>query len=192
MSDKATLRRALSQRRRALTDPERRERSARVQAQLLAAPLFTCAKSIALYRPMGNEVDTAQLHQAALEAGKQVAYPSVDGDDRGMRFLKVDRGTAWITHPRGFQVPHTDQVLSLDALELVVLPGLAFDPAGHRLGRGAGHYDRALAGLLRPKTIGLAYDFQMIDCVPADPWDVPVDAIVHERALCRATGRADR
>ncbi|MBS2027946.1 MAG: 5-formyltetrahydrofolate cyclo-ligase [Deltaproteobacteria bacterium] len=186
MTSKPDLRKHLAAQRRALHASDWSARSAKVQASLLADPLFTGARAIALYRPMGNEVDTAALHEAALTAGKRVAYPDVVSDGAPMRFVLAGAETPWRLGHLGFEVPASDQVILLEDLELFVLPGLGFDRAGRRLGRGAGHYDRTLGLPLRAPRVGLAFEFQLIDAVPEDPWDVRLDAVATELGVIRA------
>ena len=192
MASKPELRKQLSAQRRALHASEWSARSAKVQAALLADALFKDARALALYRPMGNEVDTAALHEAALLAGKCVAYPDVVSDGAPMRFVLAGRETLWRLGHRNFEVPASDAVILLEDLELFVLPGLGFDREGRRLGRGAGHYDRTLGLPLAAPRVGLAFEFQLLDALPEDPWDVRLDAVAAESGMIRAPPRLAR
>lgn len=190
MPDKATLRRTLAAQRKALDAASWSTRSAAVQRRLLADPLFQNARAIALYRAVGNEVDTALLHEAALSAGKRVAYPDVVADGQPMRFVEAKPHALWRMNPRGFEVPASESVLSLQELELFVLPGVGFDREGRRLGRGAGHYDRTLGLPLQAPGVGLGFDFQLVEALPEDPWDVRLDAVFSESEVVRASAKA--
>jgi 5-formyltetrahydrofolate cyclo-ligase len=148
--------------RKALPRDRRDELSKQIQKRFLCSALFAEVKSLALYCAVHNEVSTAMVGRCALAAGKRVAYPRVTGEH--LDFVEVAslddlaRGSFTVPEPvAGDRVP-------LDALDLVVVPGIVFDRAGHRLGYGRGFYDRALDEC-RPDCakVGFAYDFQVVD-----------------------------
>ena len=137
------------------------------------------------YAPIENEVDPGALVAAAAAAGKPVYYPRRTSD--GLEFLQSGpEGLAprWSALPE----PLDGAPLSPAAGEGVVflVPGIAFDPRGVRLGRGAGCYDRALARHPTALRVGLAYEMQVVPSLPEATWDVPMDAVVTEaRVLVR-------
>jgi len=148
--------------RKALAKDRRAELSKQIQKKFLASKLFAEVKFLGLYCAVHNEVSTDMVCSSALAAGKRVAYPRVAGEN--LEFVEVASLDELL--PGSFTVPEPaagDRVL-LDILDLVVVPGIVFDLAGHRLGYGRGYYDRALDEC-RPDcaTVGFAYDFQVVD-----------------------------
>lgn len=189
--DKDSLRKSLMEKRRALSPAEWLERSKAVQQRLVQEALFERARSIALYRALPREVSTSEIHEAAVTASKRIGYPEARSPDQPMRFIRAGAGVQWSTGLFGFEVPVSTESLGSGEIEAFVIPGLAFDRAGRRLGRGAGHYDRTLASAPGLR-IGLALDFQVLDELPQDPWDVCMDLVVTESEMIRASPRARR
>lgn len=134
---------------------------------------------VASYVPLGSEADPAPLAQAAEAAGCTIALPHVVDRATPMQFLAWEVETALVTGPLGLQQP------PLDAAEvtpdLILTPLVAFDRTLGRIGQGAGYYDRAFARLPDARRIGVAYAVQEVTHVPADPWDVPLHAIITEQ-----------
>lgn len=139
---------------------------------------------VALYAAKSSEVDTTAIGAAALARGLAVAYPRVVAGDRRLAFHRASPadlapGTFGLLEP-----PPSAPLVAPDAMAVVVLPGLAFDRRGNRLGWGQGHYDATFADaqVLR---VGLAYESQLVDQLPADEHDVPVHLIATEVAVHR-------
>lgn len=134
---------------------------------------------VASYRPVGSEADPRLLAAAALERGCTLALPHVVDREGAMRFLAWHPDHALVGGPFGLEQPHhaCDEV----APDIVLTPLLGFDAALHRLGQGAGHYDRAFAALPETRRIGVAWSVQHVDPLPADRWDVPLHAVITER-----------
>ncbi len=154
----------------------------RLDAKVLAR--LPSGSIIALYAAKGSELDTTPLASAADARGLVLAYPRIVAGTRRLAFhasgpADLAAGTFGILEPR----PDAP-IIDPRAAALVVLPGLAFDRRGHRLGWGQGHYDATLAGanVLR---VGIAYESKLIDRLPADEHDVPVHLIATEVALHR-------
>lgn len=148
--------------RKALPREQRDKLSKQIQEKFLSSELFAEVKCLALYCAVHNEVSTDMVGRCAFAAGKQVAYPRVAGEH--LEFVVV--ASSDDLTPGSFMVPEPvagDRV-PLDALDLVVVPGIVFDRTGHRLGYGRGYYDRALDDC-RPDCakVGFAYDFQVVD-----------------------------
>lgn len=171
-------------------------RSARIAARLEAHPLVVGASSVALFWPIEgrNEVDLTALDARLRALGKRVAYPSIEGDDdgspgdpapvprdlaaRAMTFRFVDDPAAMEERGLGFCEPAPDAPEAA-ALDVIVVPALQIDVRGHRIGYGAGFYDRALSRFAPPaRTIGVAFSFQLIPEVPVTEGDVAVERIV--------------
>jgi len=141
----------------------------------------------ALYRALAGEVPTERIRHEYLAAGARLYYPRAEGN-RTLVFYPHREGDGWETGPYGISEPSAPAGVEprLSGWDMVVVPGLAFDMRGNRLGRGFGYYDRFLAGL--PESVprvGLAWASQRIPEVPVDAWDVPVHALVTEEGVVR-------
>ena len=132
-----------------------------------------------------NEVDTRALIGACLAQGKRVAVPVVMPGTETLAHALIDGLDQLVVGPWGLAQPDPAAATWLPAeaqIDLVVVPGLAFDRRGHRIGWGGGYYDRFLAQVQTVK-IGLCYDALVLDCIPGEPHDVPVDMVVAETAI---------
>jgi 5-formyltetrahydrofolate cyclo-ligase len=142
--------------------------------------LFTTGKIVAGYIPIGSEANPAALVAEAQAAGCHIALPHVISRAAPMRFLRWSMGDVMEDGPFGLKQPPADaQAVEPD---VILVPLVAFDRRMFRLGQGAGHYDRALSVLPKANAIGVAWSVQEADHLPADPWDVPLHAIITERA----------
>lgn len=132
-----------------------------------------------------NEVDTCALICTCLKQGKRVAVPVVMSGTKTLAHALIDGLDQFVVGPWGLAQPDPAEATWLPAearIDLVVVPGLAFDRRGHRIGWGGGYYDRFLAQEQAVK-IGLCYDALVLDCIPGEPHDVPVDLVVAETAI---------
>lgn len=136
---------------------------------------------VASYRPVGGEADPAPLEQAARAAGCALALPHVVSREAPIRFVAWAEHTPLGTGPFGLTQPPANAAELVP--DIVLVPLVAFDGARNRLGQGAGHYDRALAALPHAWRLGIAWSVQQVEALAADPWDVPLHAIVTERGL---------
>ncbi|MGH0034289.1 MAG: 5-formyltetrahydrofolate cyclo-ligase [Myxococcota bacterium] len=153
---------------------------ARAAEQLAALPEFVRAGRVALFASLPDEIDTRPLFDRAREAGKACLFPRSLPGDR-LAFALVDDWDELVPGRYGvLEPPERDIAAPLGAGDLAVLPGVAFDRRGRRLGRGRGFYDRTFAEVAGPVLVGFAAAFQVVDEVPAGPTDRPVDAIVTE------------
>lgn len=174
MTEKTALRRQLMARREALTDAQVEAASANLAEQLWAHPLYRRAKTVYAYLSYRQEVRTEQIIRRAMSDGKQVAAPKVFGDE--LRFFLLDADSRIEIGYRGIPEP-AGGVPADDPNALVLTPGLAFDRAGRRMGYGGGFYDRFLAAQPHP-TIALCFDFQLLENLPIEAHDRPVDAVL--------------
>ncbi|MBQ8109626.1 MAG: 5-formyltetrahydrofolate cyclo-ligase [Clostridia bacterium] len=175
--DKKALRRAIGEKKRALS-PEQIEARSRVLADRLFAtePYKACA-SLYAYLSFNQEVRTRAIIERAWADGKRVAVPKVIGDD--IVFIWIDSFDSLA--PQGaFNItePIEDGPVADDKTALVLMPGLAFDREGHRVGYGGGYYDRFLEKEKSHPLVALCYDFQMFDQLEVEEHDVPVDAVI--------------
>lgn len=179
---KRTLRQQMLSHRRALSPAEWLQSSRLAQQNLLALTEYSRAECIALYAAAHNEIDTALIVQTAFSAGKRVLYPAVCGHHLVLRQVEgleqLSQGSFGILEPCSTGVDH-----QADEADLIVVPGVAFDRNGHRIGYGKGFYDRFLQHPGRTAAlVGLCHDFQLIDGkIPADQHDIRMEIIVTER-----------
>ncbi len=173
---KAALRRRYRALRQGLHPLLRSRLDPLAQAVVVRSRLFSHAGRLALYRPFDGEPGTAHIAAAARAAGKQVVYARF-APREPLAFVEA---RTW-TLVRGVPQPLGPEVTLADD-DLVVVPGLAFDAEGFRLGLGGGHYDRTLARHACA-TLGLAFECQRLRRLPRDPWDRPVVALATERTL---------
>ncbi|MBD5641287.1 MAG: 5-formyltetrahydrofolate cyclo-ligase [Desulfovibrio sp.] len=181
---KKTLRREILRRRAAYDPAVIAMRSRLCQANLLESPLWRKARAVALYAAIRGEADTALLLDAALKTGKKLFLPRITDAARGEMRLAPCLALAKLT-PGIWNIPEPEPGPEPESLDLIVMPGLAFDNSGRRLGYGGGYYDRYLARRpdLAPCRAGLCLSFQIVPRVPADKWDACVDSICSERSL---------
>ena len=171
---KNDLRQWVRERKRQFSREELDRFSLEVSRQVLAHESWLHASVVLLYNSLPDEVDTHLLIQAALEAGKQVLLPVVVGDELELRLYsgQVRQGAFGILEPEG------DAFLDFSAIDLAIVPGMAFDASGRRLGRGRGYYDRLLVRLPQVTTLGICFPFQLVDAVPAAPHDISVSEVI--------------
>jgi len=178
---RSALRLEMRARRRALSPFRRRRANQAIVRKIAALPAFRLARSVALYWPADGEPDVRALAVAAWRSHKRVLLPVVS--QRGvMRFASWHNTTRLRRNRYGIPEPTGRQRLALATrLDLVVMPLVAFDARGNRLGMGGGYYDRALARRTRrPTLVGAAFSCQQAPSVPVQAWDVPLDVIVTE------------
>jgi 5-formyltetrahydrofolate cyclo-ligase len=187
---KRVLRARVVAARDALDAGTRDEAAAVIARRIEALPSFGAARSILLTLPFRTEWDTRPLIAAALAAGRSVAAPRVDESARMLELRAIaDIARDLVPGFRGILEPRLHcRVVSPATIDWVLVPGVAFDAAGRRLGYGGGYYDRLLP-LLAPGAprIAGAYEAQIVDHVPAAPHDLRVDAVVTERRTLVAT-----
>ncbi len=192
MIDKPRLRRELRQQRETLSNRELRQASDRVMRRLAGLHLFRRASRIGYYLAKGGEIDLMpQLYSEALR-GSQCFLPVLHPFHKSrLWFVQWRPGQRLITNRYGISEPvgHHARIVKPYALDVVLVPLLGFDERGNRLGMGKGYYDRCF-GYLRhrrhwrkPRLIGIAHDFQKIDDLQPDPWDVPLDMVVTDCAV---------
>lgn len=167
--EKKEIRREIRQKRSTLSSEELKKQSHRICIQLLRTELFLSASCIYAYIDCREEAMTQELICAAWAAGKRVAVPKVFGEELRFFYIRsyeeLESGAFGISEPK----ENLREAMEEDALMLV--PGVAFDRERHRCGSGKGFYDRYLAAHPDHPTIALALDFQILDAVPAEPYD---------------------
>ena len=180
---KHALRAGALARRRELSPQQVSCQSHALQLRFLALPEYQRAQVLALYAPIHREVETSVVALEALAAGKTLLYPAVEGSElQFRRVLELDDlmpGRYGIPEPKGEAWDPSD-------VDLIVVPGVAFDQSGRRLGYGKGYYDRSLHRLEGSgRLAGFCYEFQLFEEIVGEPHDVTMDLIVTELRVVR-------
>ena len=174
--DKKELRRSIREQKRAMTEEEIVSRSEALAQQFYASEAYKNAKTIYGYMPYNQEVRTVAMLEQALKDGKRVAVPKCYGDE--MKFIYLDDLTQVEKGYAGIPEPIADGPVADDKTALVLMPGLAFDPQGHRIGYGGGFYDKFLAAEPEHPTLALCYAFQMLPHLDTEEHDIPVNTVL--------------
>ena len=178
MMDKKEMRRMVRELKRAVTLDEKRRRSAPIMEQVEQLEAFVKARTVLLYWSMDDEVYTHAFADRWHER-KRLLLPCVEGEDL---LLRQYRGRQSLRPGPEFGIPEPVGPIfdRLDEVEMIVVPGVAFDRQGNRMGRGRGFYDRLLKSTPAALKVGVAFDFQMFDSIPVEPFDVAMDVVVTE------------
>lgn len=179
LEEKNRLRRDLLEKRRNLPQSLRREKSALILKVLLSEKVFSDASSVALYFPVNGEADTREIFKKCIDLEKKVFFPKTLGSD--LVFLRT-RNIEELA-PGAFAIPEPPADAERargDELDLVLVPGVAFDFSGNRIGYGKGFYDRFLKDIPRQRRFGLAYRFQVLENIPSHETDVKTGRIITE------------
>jgi 5-formyltetrahydrofolate cyclo-ligase len=187
---KSELRKRMRALRKALPAAACALRSARIAERLGDLEPVARARAVCLFWPIEerHEVDLRPLDAALRSRGVRVAYPGIDPETSEMTFRFVADPEAMEEHSFGFREPSLREVEArAGEIDAIVVPALALDPRGHRIGYGAGYYDRALPRYTPPAaTVAVAYDFQLVAEVPDTALDVPVGWVVTDTRTLQA------
>ena len=182
LEKKDAIRRDMLSRFKSQPPGDRNTKSLRIKELALRSPFFMKAEVILFYAATSFEVDTRPLILECIKMGKRAALPVTDTSRKKLVPVVIDNMESLAKSSLGIMEParEEEKILSPESLDLIVVPGIAFDKSGNRLGRGAGYYDRFLADLpANTVKVGLAFDFQMIDAVPAVPGlDIRLDFVI--------------
>jgi 5-formyltetrahydrofolate cyclo-ligase len=176
---KRSLRNEIISRRKAQAKGERKEKSFRIAKQLLGLKEYLDAKVVAVYLSVNGEVDTSSIIEHANKMGKETCVPVV-GDGGAMCLVlhepsdELKKGKHNTPEPVGKPERHH--------VDMVIVPGVVFDKFGHRIGMGGGYYDRYLKDR-KCVNVGVCFDFQLVEKIPNETHDVPMDIVVTEREV---------
>lgn len=167
---------------------EVRKLSDEIMSKLTRLPIYRESQTIMLYLDFNNEVISYNIIKECLEMGKRVLVPfCVKSDMRIVPTEIKDLNLSLREHNMGYMEPREEYVrpVSKDEIDLIVLPGIAFDKKGYRIGFGAGYYDRFLGSLnFKVPTVGVAYNYQVLDTfLVVEPHDMPVDYVITEKTI---------
>ena len=174
--DKKALRKMIREKKQAMTMQEIESRSEKLTAMFLQSEHYRNAKTVYGYLPYNQEVRTVPLLQQALCDGKRVAVPKCYGEE--MRFIYLTDLSQVAPGYAGIPEPILDEPVAAEEEALVLMPGVAFTAAGERIGYGGGFYDRFLEREPNHPTVALCYDFQVVESLPTEEFDIPVDLVL--------------
>ena len=180
--EKSLLRKEVLHKRNSMSHFEISMKSKLIQQKLIESPVFNQSKSIGLYLAIGSEVQTREIINYALDLGKTVLLPRIMSND--LRFYVVDQKdfekNSFDVNRFGIKEPEIDNKPA-DFIDLLIIPGIVFDMYGFRIGYGYGYYDKYLTNNKLSKSIGLAYDFQLIKkTIPILPHDRKINVLITE------------
>lgn len=171
---KKRYRRQIREAKRLIGTNELANMSVGVEHKIEANVNYQNAAVVMLFAPLWDEVDVKPLFKRALDAGKRVILPTiVDGDIVPVE-LKCD--TEWRVGEYDIAEPQAEPYMG--KIDMVLVPGVAFDNSGNRLGRGKGFYDRFLVNYPTASKIGICFEFQMLDEIPTEPFDLKMDEVI--------------
>jgi 5-formyltetrahydrofolate cyclo-ligase len=178
MQDKSQLRKAMLARRQAIAGDELIRQEQAIIRHIRALPCYGNASSMALYMPIRGEVSLLSLWQPEQ---KMILFPKVSGDS--LTFSSAASEKDFRQGAYGILEPVSQRNTELSGIDLIFVPGVAFDRYGHRLGYGKGYYDRLIGMYPDTTFIGVCLDEFCIDKLPVDPWDAPVDFVVTQAGI---------
>jgi 5-formyltetrahydrofolate cyclo-ligase len=191
-TDKSDLRQKLRARRRALSADEQHQAARRLAVNLSGTRLFLTCRRVACYLPNDGEIDSAPVIERIRRLRKILYLPVLSrlSHDR-LWFAEAGPKTKFVPNRFGIPEPvvRSRDLVRAQELDLILLPLVGFDDKGNRLGMGGGFYDRSLEFLRhrnhwrKPHLLGIAYDFQRINGLAADPWDVPLQGVITDQAV---------
>lgn len=179
---KDAIRKAALSARNRMSPEERAAKSDLIANRFLGLEEFRSARTVMAYASFGSEVETRRIIEACFSAGKSLALPVVEKGGL-LSVWRIRESTELLPSSYGIPEPPREAPnrLAAEEVDLVVVPGVAFDEQGRRIGYGGGYYDRFL-GSIRPDAakIALAFEIQLVDEIPVSDRDLPVDVIVTE------------
>lgn len=182
---KSEYRNHIIKKRDALSLSEKNKKDDDIYKIIINSDLFIRSKVLFIYISFGNEVNTHKIIQYALDMGKEVCVPKVISRLKGMRALKItDLKELEISSYGILEPKDNSQEILLENMDLAIIPGLAFDLKGGRLGYGGGFYDRFFSDTnIDIRKIALAYEFQLLDGLPLEEHDITIDGIITEKGF---------
>jgi len=179
---KAALRRSVRDARRAMSSEQRREASAAICTRLRLLPELLTVRVVLVYAAANSEVDIEPAANELRRRGVRTLYPRVRGED--LDLVPVGNTDPLVAGHRGIREP-LGQSADLSLVDAVVVPGVAFDLRGRRLGQGGGHYDRLLPRIGDAHRVGVAFACQVVPRIPDEPHDIGMDVLITDRVVHR-------
>ncbi|MGN0233141.1 MAG: 5-formyltetrahydrofolate cyclo-ligase [Bacteroidaceae bacterium] len=179
MPSKKELRNLVREQKAAHSTAELHNWSEQACRRVCRLALWNKAKSVLLYHPLPDEVDISILLQEAHSQGKRVYLPVVTGPEsievrEWLPETEMQTGTFGISEPQGEEITQEEYA----RIDLAIIPGMAFDEQGHRLGRGKGYYDRLLTHIPQVHRWGICFPFQYLNNIPHEPHDINMEKVI--------------
>lgn len=158
--------------------------SNQICTRIKALEQYRRAKNIALYFAINNEIELSSIWNSAPLHGKFCYFPALN-KDLTLSFLPATPATPFKNNKYGIPEPDVsfDTAIPVEELDLIIMPLVAFDMRCTRLGMGAGYYDRTLENKELKALFGVAFQFQLVDFIDPQPWDIPLDAVITQKAI---------
>lgn len=179
MASKQKIREEMKYRREKMKPEQARILGERIQNCFLQSEIFAQCELLASYIAMPKEVPTGKIHQACHNRGQPLAVPAALEHSQSYRFVRLERESALIEGPYAIPQPENTETIPFEAIDVVLVPGLAFAENGVRLGHGSGIYDRLLEKL-DAISVGLAFSWQCVPELPTDEHDAHLDYVATE------------
>ncbi len=181
---KNRIRKEMKEKRKSMSQAEVDEKSGLAQKIFIESEQYKKAKSVMLYIPLGNEINTSVIISDAFASGKNVLVPITDSETFEISAYKITENTEFEKGTFSVKEPKEKVRFDKSEIDVVLVPGVAFDRAGGRVGFGKGCYDKFLKHIKAIK-IGFCYDFQLIDYIETDNNDINMDYIITEKEFLR-------
>lgn len=184
---KKSVRKRMFDKRNEMNLSQVQELSRKIVNTLTKVPIFKQSNNIMLYLSFNNEVDSYELIEYCLGNKKCVIVPYCNKEGKQITPVKIENiEKQLVKNDYGFLEPKLEYIKPepIDSIDLIIIPGLAFDKRCYRIGYGAGYYDRFLDKVnSKIPTIGLVFDYQIIDSAEVDEFDIPLDYVITERRI---------
>lgn len=180
--NKEEIRKENKEKRKLMTKSEVEKKSRTAAFHFLESDVYKNSDTVMLYYPIGNETDTAYILKKAFEDGKKVAFPVTNPQSNEITAVLADRETEFSRGAYSIPEPTEKRPIDKNMTDVVLVPGIAFDKSGMRIGFGKGCYDRFLKDI-RAKKVGFCYNFQIKDKICGDAFDVQMDYLVSESGM---------
>ncbi len=194
-TNKTDLRKLIRDKRKSLSDIQQAKAAQGLLSQLLVIPEFLSAEKIALYLCNDGEIDPVEVMQWCWKNSRQAYVPRVvQNHKNSLLFAQVTENTEFTENRYGISEPVVaqEQLLSAQDLDLVLMPLVAFDDNGNRLGMGGGFYDTTFefikkGNVVKPHLIGIAHEIQKVENIEAESWDIPLSTVVSDSRVYNLT-----
>ena len=180
---KSSLRKELIKNRKKISKNQILEKSELIKNRLFEMNEFQQASSILFYVSYDNEVYTHGMIKESMALGKNVIVPKSDKKNRKLILSKLENWEDLVKGAYGILEPKKINQISIDKIDLIIVPGVGFDGQGRRIGHGKGYYDNLLSNSKNALHIGLAFEFQIVEEIPTEAHDIPMQRIVTEKRI---------
>jgi len=181
---KNKLRKELLEKREKLSKEEVAEKSKQIKERLFELREFKKASTVLFYVSYDNEVNTHEMIKECISTGKNIAVPITNKKDRSLELSKLEKWDDLTSGSYGILEPKKEKIkeIEINEIDLIIVPGVGFDKNGNRIGHGKGYYDKLLKNS-KASSIALAFEFQILERIPAEKRDVPIDKIITEKRV---------